>query len=322
MDLRRGLQAFYDAHGYAAPRQFVSEFVHLASGYEADVYAYTLESESSREELVLRLFRGAEASAKPQREYEAMSSLRVAEYPVPCPSTLQSSNEALGSPFLVMERVQGHSLENNFWAGDATQRAEVHALHARLMAQLHAIEAGSILPHSPLLKRQDPFASFDTELAGLYQQFQRLEVDRWPSLTECLHWVEARRESAASKQLSVIHGDFHRNNILIRDSDKEPVVIDWSNIRLADYRFDLGWSRVIALLINRLSGLPDSELISLETYAQFSGKLAEHIELFEVMGCLRILFDALFSQNRGRETGCVIGILKERNELPLGDLEE
>lgn len=301
----------------------VLDFVHLASGYEADIYAFTLESKDALEELVLRLFRGEGAGTKPQKEYEAMSSLQAAEYPVPRPFTLQSSSEALGSPFVVMERIYGDSLEAVFWAGNSTQRASAHVLHARLMAQLHAIEPSSILPHSPLLKQQDPFASFDAELAGLYAQLQRLEAaNTWPSLIECLHWVEARRELAGCQRLSVIHGDFHRNNILMRDSGEGPVVIDWSNIRLADYRFDLGWSRVIALLINCLAGQPAREILSLETYTQFSGQRTENIELFEVMGCLRILLDALFSKNTGRETAYVVGILKERTGLLLVDLEE
>jgi aminoglycoside phosphotransferase (APT) family kinase protein len=57
-------------------------------------------------------------------------------------------------------------------------------------------------------------------------------------------WLEERREAVPCLQPSLVHGDFHPNNILLRE-DGSAVVIDWAGLQASDARFDLAWTLLL-----------------------------------------------------------------------------
>src|SRR5437763_2869381 len=104
-DVQEQLQRFYGAKGQ------VSDLPLLGSGFETDVYAFSLAAPGSHaEEMVLRVYGGQGAAEKAEREFAAMRGLREAGYPVPRMGTLCRDSEPLGSPFITMERIHGVSL--------------------------------------------------------------------------------------------------------------------------------------------------------------------------------------------------------------------
>src|SRR5207248_1527650 len=132
----------------------VSDVTLLGSGYETDVFAFSIAAAGDRtdpaRDLVLRLYAGEGAAEKAAREFSAMRRLHEARYPVPQVLTLAQRESPFGRPFLIMERIQGVSLESSYWAASQEQRQELQAVHCRLMAALHALDGDRILPDSPL----------------------------------------------------------------------------------------------------------------------------------------------------------------------------
>jgi hypothetical protein len=82
-------------------------------------------------------------------------------------------------------------------------------------------------------------------------------------------------------------------------ADDAPVVIDWSNVRLADYRTDVAWTRLILSIIRYISGQPDESEAELCMYEQSTGKPVSQIEVFEVAAYLRLLLSVLISLQFG-----------------------
>jgi aminoglycoside phosphotransferase (APT) family kinase protein len=119
-------------------------------------------------------------------------------------------------------------------------------------------------------------------------------------------------------------------------ADGAAFVIDWSNVRLADYRSDLAWTR----LGTRASAQPDGGEAEIRRYHQLGGRNVSRIEFFEVAACVRQLLSVLISLQFGaarqgmrpeavalmrRDTGhvkYVAAVLQERTGIKMADLED
>jgi aminoglycoside phosphotransferase (APT) family kinase protein len=342
-EVQQRLQAFYDTREAGLSRPRVSDTTLLGSGFETDVFAFTLQTERAgaeeSQDLVLRVYAGEDVSEKAGREFNAMSRLHKTGYPVPQVLVLQRDPAPLGRPFMIMERIHGVSLESACWSASEERRQELAALHFQWMARLHALEGNTLLPDSPLADSRDPYDFIDHEISMLSDLFQRLERREPPSLREALCWLHSRRALVPCERLSVIHGDFHRGNVLI-DAEGALVVIDWSNVRLADYRTDVAWTRLILSIIRRVTGLPDESDAEARMYERFAGKPVTQIEVFEVIACTKLLLSVLISLQFGaarqgmrpeaealmrrdaEATKYAAALLQERTGLKMPDLQD
>jgi aminoglycoside phosphotransferase (APT) family kinase protein len=85
-----------------------------------------------------------------------------------------------------------------------------------------------------------------------------------------------------------MHGDFHYQNILLRD-DGSAAVIDWTTLRVSDPRMDLAWTLVLQeTFISKK--LRDHVL---REYERLAGITIQQLGWFETLACLWRLRDAL-----------------------------
>jgi aminoglycoside phosphotransferase (APT) family kinase protein len=233
-----------------------------------------------------------------------------------------------------MERIHGVSLGSSYWSASGEHRQALQTLLCRLMVELHALEGSGILPDSPLAGSRGPCAFIDDQLSLLSTMLNRLGSKESPSLRNALAWLSARRSEVPCERLVVVHGDFHPNNVLVR-ADGAAFVIDWSNVRLGDYRSDLAWTR----LLTRADAQPDEGESELRQYERLAGKEISMIEYFEVVACMRLLSSVLISLQNGaarqgmrpgaealmrRNPGFTISVaalLQKRTGLEMPDLE-
>src|SRR5277367_401597 len=89
----------------------------LASGWETTVFEFTLEAASQRfasipvgVPMVLRFYQGSAADAKGEREHTTIDRLFATGYPVPRPYAFEGEHDALGAPFLLMQKLAGGQL--------------------------------------------------------------------------------------------------------------------------------------------------------------------------------------------------------------------
>jgi aminoglycoside phosphotransferase (APT) family kinase protein len=237
---------------------------------------------------------------------------------------------------MVMERIHGTSLGHDYWSTSGARRPELQAVLCRLMVQLHALDGSAVLPGLPLAGSRDPYAAIDRDLSSLSALLDRFERTEPPSLRTAFDWLNDRRSSLPCERLAVLHGDFHPNNILLRP-DGAGVVIDWSNVRLGDYRSDLAWTR----LLTRADDLPDGGEDELRRYEQLAGATIQKLDCFTVAACIRLLASVLLSLRFGagrqgmrpgaaalmrRHAGpmlpYVAALLRKRTEREMPDLED
>jgi aminoglycoside phosphotransferase (APT) family kinase protein len=257
----------------------------LGGGYEADIYATSALFEGARHQLAVRLCRSASPD-RVRQEAEVMRSLHSHEFPVPRIFCCSPPDNSTGRPFVVMERVRGRSLGEDYWSADPTHRAEARSLLLGLHHRLHGIDPDSVLP---LRVRKRTLAGdlawLETELAHRDDRIRQAFASVPDRLRSDIAHIQPER-------VVVVHGDFHYNNVLIGD-DGAATVIDWSNVCAADPRTDLAWLRMV-------TGDPD-----IDAYFSDAGK-AEDLDVFEAVATAQVLLDAVTTLiNSNSEPGAI-----------------
>ena len=198
---------------------------------------------------------------------------------VPVPGLVDHGPELLGSPYLIMERLDGETIPRRLLRdGRFTEvRRRLARDFGTILARLHTIP-----PHAvPGLPDGDPLDDITTRYEGF--------AEPRPTVELALRWLD-RRRPAASAGRSVVHGDFRNGNLMI-DPSGVCGVLDWELAHAGDPAEDLGWVCVKAWRF----GAPDpvggfgTRAALLEGYAAAGGTppTPEALHWWEVYGTLR-----------------------------------
>ncbi|MBW6465319.1 MAG: phosphotransferase [Brevefilum sp.] len=287
------LTRYYRAH----QPELIDPQVSLAwvntSGWESEIYAYTLTAgepnQRHAEQRVLRLLTGGQM-ADAEREFHYLTLLNKAGYPVPQVYTLGHENDGLGYPFIIMACIQGGSFGERFvpsLTGDPGPLSQFVDLFRRL----HTLDWRPYVENPADYEQAgDPFYYFDRILAEFDGHLTQAGlVDFEP----VMGWLKAQRERVPCAHGSIIHLDFHHNNIL-EDADGRLVVIDWTSAQISDDRFDLAWTLTLALAYRG----PAGRAAILEAYQE---EPVPSLDVFEVAAILRRIGTVMISLRAGAD---------------------
>jgi aminoglycoside phosphotransferase (APT) family kinase protein len=157
------------------------------------------------------------------REYRVMKALASSDVPVPRMVLFHAQEDVLGTPFYLMERVEGRVFADNQLPGllPAERRAVYFAM-ADTMARLHAVDVAAV----GLADYGRPGNYFERQLARWNKQWALSRTGPNPELDELLAWLAAhvpRDELSA-----LVHGDFRLGNLMFHPSEPRVVaVLDW-----------------------------------------------------------------------------------------------
>lgn len=243
-----------------------------------------------------------------EQQYQVIKAVG-AHSPVPVPHVYwsESSPEALGGEFFVMERLDGQIppdvMPYNFgsWLSEATaeDRRRLQDSSVRILADLHAIAAPAQL--FPSLS-PDPGAEEVTADAALrahvaaqrrYYEWAVETGPRSPLIERGLDWLDEHRPTVTGPAV-LCWGDSRIGNIIYRDF--EPVaVLDWEMATLGPRELDLGWMIFIHRFFEDLAGmaglpgLPDflrrGDVV--HTYREMTGYTAADLNFYTMYAALR-----------------------------------
>ncbi len=273
----------------------VDSILEVPGGWESDVYDIRVRRGEQPpyefERLAIRRYAGDGDVAR--REFDGMQHLYDAGYPVPEVLAVDPSTGVLGRPFLAMRWADGEVLP---WG-----RADLGSL-ARLMSDLHRLD------WHPLLVARG------SEAPSLVEQLDHWETDLapfgLPSVESCLEWAR-RSASPIEMQPAIVHLDFHTGNVLI-DSNGSATVIDWTQVGVADRRFDVAWTE---LLLTIAVGWGAAARFR-AAYELEAGVLGD-MEWFEALMALKRLFSVVVSVRVGPEA---MGMRPEARERIVDNL--
>ena len=287
----------------------VTEGVDMTSGWETELYGHTLEySEGGlmvSRRLVARLYPGRHAAGKAEKEFSVMGRLGEAGYPVPEVHEVETDADALGVPFMIMDWIEGHSMMDDFLGTPVEELGPHLEAFTGLFADLHRVDPALVFPESPRFEDTSGYLETALERAA-----RDLDETGPPWLRPVLDWLDGHRHGVSPGRFSVLHGDFHPGNIMVKP-DGSHAVIDWGASSLGDPRGDLMWT---VLLASAFWGRPFGETI-LEAYQRAAGEEVRDAGFFEVAAIYRRIQDISISFMRGaEEAGMRAGAVEQMKE--------
>jgi aminoglycoside phosphotransferase (APT) family kinase protein len=180
---------------------------------------------------------GYSASPSPSRapglEAEAVLMQLAHDAGLPSPRVLHvlKPEEGLGRGF-IMVRVEGETIARKILRDEEFARAR-----PILARQLGRIAAGiHALPEAKLPKLRINSATM--EIADLAREYRSTNWPR-PVFELALRWL-ADHDPGASREITLVHGDFRNGNLII-GADGVRAVLDWEIAHFGDPMEDLGW---------------------------------------------------------------------------------
>ncbi|MCP4220404.1 MAG: phosphotransferase [bacterium] len=259
----------------------ISDWQHIADGMENEVYSYTLGGPERARGEIIKIYPGDDGKDKSANEFSVMTRLYEAGFPVPKPVCVENRQSPIGKPFLVMEKIDGSTLFQLMkQAGRAEKKAGITRF-CQLMADLHQLDWQKIIPDAAQYRTDNPCDYMDRILKEYHDIRSRFDITGFDPL---LQWLEERKNTVPCSRLSLLHGDFLMNNILV-DSQNNHYVIDWGGARVSDPRVELAHTLVTGMV----EGRSLENMSILQQYKKITRSKVENLQYFEALAALRKL---------------------------------
>ncbi|MFX0122592.1 MAG: phosphotransferase family protein [Candidatus Hodarchaeota archaeon] len=295
-NLKQKLSNYYETEFPEYQKIKITHLVDITSGWENDLISFDLsyqdQGEQINKELVARIYPALNSKTKSMKEFSVMKKLYELNFPVPKMEILESSGEIIGNPFVIMERIDGPTMGEVLRNSNERTQFKLMNQFIDLYLQLHGInwrEFDLITPPEPQFLHAYITTRLDEYCNSLVQRGMS-------DFEEVFKWLGYQMEGISISTLSLIHLDYHPDNILMK-KDIYPVVIDWGTSTVLDFRFDLAWT---VLLTNaHLSPSLGQQVFDL--YQHNLGRPIKDFEFFYVFAATRRLTDYVISLTQGSE---------------------
>lgn len=216
-----------------------------------------------------------------EREYKVIRALHDnTDVPVPKARVLCEDNELIGTPFYVMDFMEGRVLSHPAlpdleWA----ERRPVHEAAIDTMAKMHAVDVNEV----GLGDFGRPEGYVARQVARWSKQYEASKTSDMPAMDKLMKWLP--ENLPANDEYAIAHGDYRLGNLMLHPDRPEVIaILDWElstlGHPLADlayyclpYHLDSGFEGMRGVAGENLSdiGIP-TEQEAIERYCKASGR--------------------------------------------------
>lgn len=187
-----------------------------------------------------------------EREYRVMAALEGTGVPVPRMVMLEENSDVLGTPFYLMERLDGIvSEDSSLPQFSPKSRRAIYKDAAQVLARLHSVnwQAAGL---STFGKSTDYYAR-QVKRWALQWEATRTRDDRL--IDELSDWFS--KNVPADSTTTIVHGDYRIGNLMLDPASSRIIgVLDWELSTLGDPLSDLAhWSMFAVLRPEQLGGV-------------------------------------------------------------------
>jgi aminoglycoside phosphotransferase (APT) family kinase protein len=176
------------------------------------------------------------------REYRVMSALAGSGVPVPEMVLYCADAGVMGTPFFIMEKVEGRVFHDNSLPDlSAPERAAIYDEMNRVLALIHGIDVdtaglGDYGRRGNFLGRQ---------LERWSKQHEQSRLGEGGTIDRLGQWLQAHRPEDDGR-VSLIHGDYRLGNLMIHPTKPQIVaVLDWELSTIGAPLADLGYNLLV-----------------------------------------------------------------------------
>jgi len=176
-----------------------------------------------------------------EREYRVITALGKTSVPVPRTFALCDDPSIIGTPFFVMEYVEGRVLRDpTLPQVTPAQRAAIYDAMNDVLARLHRIDPAAV----GLQDFGKPGNYFARQIGRWTRQYELSRTEDIPSMTKLLAWLPAHIPPGEETRL--VHGDYRLENMILHPSEPRILaVLDWELSTLGDPIADLAYNCIL-----------------------------------------------------------------------------
>lgn len=173
-----------------------------------------------------------------EREFRVLKALEGTDVPVPKALLLHEADDVVGTPFYLMERVEGRVFHDCSLAEAAPEeRKALYVAMADAMAKMHAVAPETV----GLGDYGRPGNYFERQIKRWTRQYAESPGKRIAALDEVIVWLH-ENQPADDGRVSIAHGDFRLGNMLFHPTKPQVVaILDWELSTLGHPLADLGF---------------------------------------------------------------------------------
>jgi aminoglycoside phosphotransferase (APT) family kinase protein len=173
-----------------------------------------------------------------EREFRVMKALAGTPVPVPEALLLEEDPGILGTPFYLMERLEGRVFGDAALPGVAPEeRRAMYLSIAETLAQLHAVRPDAV----GLGDFGRPGNYFKRQIGRWSKQYHASPGPRIPALDRLTAWLPGAMPPDDA-DVSIAHGDFRVGNMMFHPTEPRVIaVLDWELSTLGHPLADLGF---------------------------------------------------------------------------------
>jgi len=230
------------------------------------------------------------------REYRIMHALRNTDVPVPRMLCLCEDSSVIGTPFYVMECVDGRIIWDAELPGMTPEQRRAHYRELnRAIAALHTVDPASV----GLADFGRPGNYVERQIARWIKQYRAAETERIESMENLIEWLP--KNIPQDTQTSLTHGDYRFDNVIFHPTEPRILaVIDWELATLGDPLADFvyhcmkyrvpGWPiQVLSDAEKAASGIP-TEMEYRAMYCEQTGrKEIPNFDFYMAFGMFRLV---------------------------------
>jgi aminoglycoside phosphotransferase (APT) family kinase protein len=171
------------------------------------------------------------------REYRVIRALHAQGFPVAEPLAYCSDESVAGTPFYVMDYVDGCVFwEPQMPGSNPAERAAVYDSMNATIARLHALDPAKIGLGD--FGRGENYVARQVERWS--KQYRSSETEKIDAMERLIDWLPRNIPQGGSVRL--VHGDYRLDNLIVaRDAPKVLAVLDWELSTLGDPLADFSY---------------------------------------------------------------------------------
>jgi len=164
------------------------------------------------------------------REYRIMHALRNTDVPVPRMFCLCEDASVIGTPFYVMECVEGRVLWDPDLPGMTSEQRRAHYRELnRAIAALHSVDPAKV----GLADFGKPGNYVERQIARWIKQYRAAETERIDAMENLIEWLPKNIPLDVSNSLT--HGDYRFDNVIFHPTEPRILaIIDWELSTIGD----------------------------------------------------------------------------------------
>ena len=177
-----------------------------------------------------------------KREHGVLAALHGSFPYCPKPLVYSDDETIIGSPFYVMEKIEGIIVRRDFPTGMSLSPEEIRVLFDQVVdvhVELHSVDFQAV----GLEDFGKPEGYVERQVAGWSDRYRRARTPDVPDCEGIMAWLEENRRPDLGPGC-IVHNDFRLDNVILDPSDPQRIigVLDWEMATIGDPLMDLGAS--------------------------------------------------------------------------------